>query len=502
MATQLVDPFGFPVNSRQLSLHDATRNSGERPSWPVLTGGIHEHTSYFDHRVMLSAARRLWVNNDVLKGATFQKAMHAIGRAWEPEFVGEHKEWGDGATKWLSDEWYKIGNTAGENFDFKTWLYLCSVSIDRDGETGTLLTETATGYPQIQSIPAHRIGVRNNERVVAAGPYKGMRIESGAILSGTGRAIAFRVLGSTAAQDQDISADDLIVKFDPEWMDQRRGQSAFTGSINALRDSIQSESWELRAQLMASAFGLVEHNESGSFDPSDPSAALDGVAAETTGFSTQTLEGGLIRYFKAGTGSKIESIGSDRPGETWENFQDRVIRKALMGMSWPYSLCWKPDGQNGTQERAEIEKARASIKDRQDLLETMACRVVGYAVSKAINLKIIPPYPGKDLGGFLKWKFTFPPLFSIDNGRDGQSRREDYKLGHLNTKHILAERGEKLIPHLYERAHEIADAKLIAEEVSKARNIKIEPWEMCMMGPNQVPAGINPDAIKPTVAAP
>jgi len=191
MATKLYDAYGYPIQSRGPQLIDATRQNNDRPSWVTATDAIHKSVSYQDWRTMISASRRLWANYDVLKGATSQKAMHAIGRALEPEFRGADKAWGEKATAWLLNEWYAVCDVRGENFDFKTDLFLSSQCIDRDGNAAILLTESAEGYPQIQLIGIHRIGVRDSAGIVSSGPYKGLRIENGVIMNKAGRSVWF-----------------------------------------------------------------------------------------------------------------------------------------------------------------------------------------------------------------------------------------------------------------------------------------------------------------------
>lgn len=485
MAAQLLDSFGYPIQSRGPQLLDSTRTNNDRPQWVTATDAIHKSVTYHDFRTQLSASRRLWANYDVLKGATSQKAMHAIGRAWEPEFRGADRAWGEMATKWLLDEWYPVCDARGDNYDFKTDLFLSSQCIDRDGNTAILLTETSDGYPQIQLIGIHRIGVRNNERIVAKGPYKGLRIELGVIMNKAGRPVAYRILGSDETLDEDISARDLIVKFDPEWADQALGFPAFSGSISFIRDNLQSHAWEHQAQLIASRIGMVEWNETGDLPADDP-ANLGRESTAASAGTLEKLEGGTILKYKAGTGSKVEFTKNERPGDAWESFQDRTIRMALLGMNWPYSLCWKAEGLTGTQERSEIEKARTSIRDRQDLLEPVAKRLVGYAVSKAVKLGILPPYTGADIGGSLMWAFSKPAEFSIDKGRDGKIEIDNYKIGWGLTRDHLAKNGMKgtVKDHFIARANEIADMIEATAEVSKARGVEIDPRQIQMLTPN------------------
>jgi len=478
-AKPLVDQFGYPVSyggGRRL-IDAGNPSSRDMPQWDVVMEGIHKSVSYTDWKTLVSASRRLWANFGVIKGATAAKAMHAVGRAWEPQFMGEDKAWGDAATAWLRDQWYTVCDVRGENYDFKTGLFLDSISIDRDGDFGCVLTETEDGYPQIQYVPAHRVGHRSGSDIILPptlangqpNPYAGLRCLLGVVFNKNGRPVAYSVLGSTAEQDELISARDFILKYDPEWYDQARGFPSYTDSINFVRGALVSHEWEQRAGLMASALGLIEYNETGAAEPTDPKTVLGGNGDGAGGgaFTHQAFEGGMIRYFKASSpGSKLQQFQNQRPGEEWDAFQDRVIRIALLGLGWPYSLTWKPDGMNGTQERSEIEKARTSIKDRQDLLFPVARRTVGYAVSKAINLKILPPYRGSDLGGQLKWGFSMPPQFSIDHGRDGNSRREDYKLGHRNLVDIWASDGLAYRDQMNRRDVETRDLVERAQKIS------------------------------------
>jgi hypothetical protein len=101
-----------------------------------------------------------------------------------------------------------------------------------------------------------------------------------------------------------------------------------------------------------------------------------------------------------------------------------------------------------------VAKVNRTVQDRQDLLRPAARRRVGYAVSKAVKLGILPPYRGTDLGGSLKWGFTTPPTVTVDAGYANADAREAYKLGMRTLTEILAEGGRTLGDHLDERERE------------------------------------------------
>lgn len=515
MPAAILDPFGFPAHSGSGGrVLEASRNDSKKgPPVVVVTESISKSVSYWDWRVVLAMSRKLWANFGPIKGATASKAMHSIGRAWEPEFLGEDKEWGKIATEWLQG-WYRLCDVRGGIYDFKTNLYLASISIDRDGDFGVLLTQTEDGYPQLQHIPADRIGMRYGSVGIVGndvtteisqpdgttkpqkGVYAGLRIQHGVIYNSRGRPVAVRILGSTPEDDRDVSTRDFIMRFDPEYYDQSRGFSAFSGSLDFIRGAMASHEWEQQALLIAGTIGLIEHTESGALDPNDGAVTIGSAATATSAatLTTQTLEGGMIRAFRAGSGSKLEQFKNERPGEAWDSFNDRIIRIALNEMNWPYSLTWKPDGMNGTQERSAIEQARSSIADRQDLLRPLAEQEVGYAISKAINLGQLPPYKGRDIGGFLKWGFSVPPQFNIDHGREDQQWREGYKLGLVNVGDYLRRDGQKadVKAHWKDRAYEEADKLAAIAEVESERGVKIDPRTIQMFTPNDQPQGTEP----------
>ena len=176
----------------------------------------------------------------------------------------------------------------------------------------------------------------------------------------------------------------------------------------------------------------------------------------------------MIRYFKAGSGAKLEEFLSNKPGPAWEAFQERIFKKALVGACWPYALCWPGAGLTGPAERSQIELARATILDRQELLSSVALREIRYALSKAMKIGRISRSTD-----WWRWKFTLPPKFSIDNGRDGQSRREDYKLGHKNLRGILGEQGIAYEHHRRERKEEVEDLLSDALEVAKEKDMPL-----------------------------
>ena len=486
MASTILDQHGNPYQHRRPA-RAAEGNAGMRPYEAVEMKDIGDLVPSWDRKTIVSASRKLYLNEEILKGAIEQKSMYSVGRAWLPKFQGEDKTWGDRACKWLAEEWYQLCDIRGTEYDFTTTLYTTSNAIDRDGEGWELLTEDKTGYPRVQQIPAHRVGCHyaTNSGYIKEGPYRNAKIRDGIAYNRLGQPVAASILSEDGKTEQWVSYRDLIHNFDPSWQEQGRGLPAFTASINALRDMLQSHEWERHALMMMSAIGLIEKNETGGPDLGDPGSMLTGGVSGTTagtGVTVETFAGGMMKYFRANSGGGIEQLKNMRPGPEWESFHDRVIRAALVGVGWPYSL-WKPSGQ-GTAERNDISKAQLAVEDRQEILKKSARRKVGYAIAKAIKLGILEP-----TADWWRWDFTMPKKLTIDDGRVSKELIEMWKAGHTNQTDILGMLGKTLPEHLTERAEEIALSKVIAKEVGAKHGVEITDDEMAMRNPNGSNAG-------------
>ncbi len=434
----------------------------QRPYEPITANPIASDVSLSDWTVLVSDSRKLFCNLGPAKGAICDKAVYSVGRAWDAKFCGDDKEWGKKAEEWVNEYWYPVADVRGGMFDFKSDLYTASVSIDRDGEIYVFLTQSEDGWPQIQLIPATRVGQRNNDGEVKEGPYKGLKLVQGIIFNDSGRAVAYRVLGETSDKDVDYSARDLIQVFDPEWADQVRGFPAFTHALLDLKDLRTTQGYEKVAAMIASSIGLIEKNEIGAPDPNDVMNVLRKSTQSLTDSGTagptaviQNYQGVTARFFRAGTGSGLEQLKSERPGDGWEKFMNRLIRNACAGAGWPYELTWNSAELGGANVRLLVARAMRTVEDRQDLLRPVARRAVGYAVAKAIKLGKLPVN-----GEWYKWDFAMPARISVDYGRDGNSDREDYKLGLTNLTAILSQQGISLEQHIAER---VAENELLEE---------------------------------------
>lgn len=473
----ITDQYGNSVSSNRKLINASSRYDRGIPWQPDFARDIDVLFDQLDWRTTLSASRSVVSNNGVIKYAIQQKADSAVGRAWEPEFKGTDEDFATAAKDWLRS-WFLTCDVRGNLYDFKTNINLDSVAIDRDGGVMVLLTETKTGYPQVQHIPAHRCGSRGYSKIVESGKYKGLKIKNGVVQNKYGAPVAYLILGDTAADDEYIDSQNIVNIADPEYHDQSRGIPSTSHGINELRKSAQSKEFELMAQMMLSAHALIEYNESGGVDLDDPSVQLTGDVGDDDRLAIQTYSGGMVRHFKSNSGSKIESISHNRPGDMWDTFQDRILRETL-GPIWPYELAWKKDGLNGTSIRNVQTSARCMVERRQDVLYHPMVRIIGWAISKAIKIGQLPPSDD-----WYRWGFTMPPKITIDPRNDSKTQIEEYKLGAVNMTGILQEKGKTHADHIRERCAEIIERKTIQGEYESKYGVEIDDRELQMLTPN------------------
>ena len=235
---------------------------------------------------------------------------------------------------------------------------------------------------------------------------------------------------------------------------QLRGFPIFTSALMDLRDLTTTQGYIKQAVAAAASIGLIEYNDTGMVDPMDPSVALqDGPQQCNPQLYSEELMGGMVRYFRAGSGNKVEQINNTMPSDSTNSLMERLIRNSLLAAGMPPEFYWEPKG-TGANVRLIAQKVNRTIQDRQQVLAVSAKRRIGYAVSKAIKLGLLPQYRGKDEGGMLRWDFNFPPTLTTDIGHAGNDAREAYRLGLRTMTEILGESGRDIEQHLDERAAE------------------------------------------------
>lgn len=401
---------------------------------------IHRNVSNYGRKTLTDLGRWMFYNIPEVQGAVLEQANLATS-TFIPQYVGRNKDWGAQAESWLR-EWHKIMDVTGWPFDYETYVQFLVIHPIVDGDFGTLLTETDSGYPLIQTIQSHRIDADGAEEV-ESGELKGKTIVDGVIVDELHKATAYRIKTSgdgEKAQFIDVPARDMFLSFCPLAPNQVRGFSALASAAFNLQDRDESRKFELLAQKAFASKTLIETNEDGEANTAAnliQSAATFNDDGSKAAFDTEKLEGGTITYFKARTGSDLQAFAWDRPSANSQEFQERTLRDAFKGSEWDVLFSIDPKGTGGAAMRVIVEKINAVLQKRRRLVEKACRRVDGYAISKAIKLGLLPPDPD-----WWKWEYQGPADISADRKYDSEIDIEEISQGLATKKSAIARRGQ------------------------------------------------------------
>lgn len=411
---------------------------------------FHRNITARGRRTLMDIGRWMFWNIDTLRASILEQADLAVS-TFLPQYVGANAAWGGMAEDWLG-EWHKIMDIAGPPFDYESFTAGLILSQLVDGDEGILLTGTPvgsdeTGYPMIQRIPAHRIWSVTD--IVQGGPFDGATIIDGVIVNDYGRAIGYRVNDDRSQITPnseigyiDISAQNMFIVFEPLFPGQLRGLSRAALSSFTWQDSAEFDRFEMLAQKAFSAHTLIEDNETGDLDPAKALVAGTNEATFDSSGNKQTMDeqvlhGGIYRYFKAGTNSKLTAFAWDRPSQNAQNFQNRKIRDAFRGTEWDSFFSLDPQAVGGAPMRVIVEKINRVLGKHRRRVAKACARVDGYAISKSIKMEDLAEDPD-----WYKWEYQGPGDVTADAKYDSDVALQEINQGLSTRKKECAKRGD------------------------------------------------------------
>lgn len=342
-----------------------------------------------DRLLLMSMGRWLYANNSLVAGSVDDQAAIISGEL-TPQFAGEDSSWGTLAEQWLEDH-DRLCDVRGDLYPMQTLQRLWMLHIIRDGDVGVIFTEGAGGYPLLQTIPSHRI--KGDGKAGPDSPWEGRRLVDGVVVNDVGRPLAYRVYEDGLAKYQDISAVDMKVRFLPRYADQVRGFSALGCAMVDFQDVDEVRRFELIAQKLAASIVLAETNETG-LAPDTAENLLGEDSTETNAdanIAMHTMQGGEIRYFRSGTGGKLDALKADRPTPAQQQFADSIIRQAMAGMGWSTDYFLDPSKVGGASMRVVVERINRHVgMMRSQCLFPLARSVDAWRLAKAMKEEMLP----------------------------------------------------------------------------------------------------------------
>lgn len=432
---------------------------------------IDDLVNQYDMMKLIGQSRSLYHNNPLVKAAIDKKASFTISNAFEYRSLSKTK----GLQDTLNDamkQWGKIAEVSGKTFNDVLWL--TSMSLDVDGDVFWLLTETKEGYPQVQLIEAHAVGSRQSGKIDHGNLYE----EKGVLYDKkTKRPIKYRILGKDESQDKLVSVKDMIRVSEPSMS--QRGIPLTAACMRLMQDLEHSQDLLLTQHLLAASQSFVIHNETGSADEVDLSD--DESYSDSVGVEVVNEGGGENRYFKAGSGSKMEMITNQNPALPWQQYQDTLTNLCMLALDMPKTFVGMNDG-TGVNDRLAIQQAAKTCVDRMSLLVPFASRLCNWAIAKMVKNGYIKAELTAD---WYECYFTKARSITVDFARDSKMILAEYDAGIKNLGQILADDGRDLEPHIRERYREEAIRIRIKQEVEQEFDVKLDDLKARLISSNQ-----------------
>jgi len=488
MASLIVDQFGRPFEIGGAQRYAGTEDTRYRLDRPRLDGDMALLLSREKHRMILRDARWIRESYALVGGAVDQKADYVSASGYLPEFEGRDSAWARRAKEKLEAA-LNIAEVRGDLFDWdELWWTICTL-LDVDGSVFVLLTETATGFPQIQTLEAHRIGSRSlasalvgdtdaltpvrdestGEWRMVRGVYRGRRIVNGIIYDAAAREIAYRVLGDDPSQDRDIPASDMVHITHPKWMSDGRPFPSIAYSALDWYDVKEARDLQKQQQKVHASLSLIESNETGKAPviPGLGQSATTAAAPSTNGApQVQMLQGGLVRYVRSG-GGDIKAHESQSPSDGWRSFDQTIVAGALFGMAWRAEM-FDLSRLTGAGIRGFADNINTAILARHKRLARHCRRIVRYVAAKLIKRGDLAESPD-----WWRWSIPQPPEFSVDPARAQQQDRENIRFGLDSTPDAI----RRTLGCGYERVLR-AQAEYVATRKAIAAEFNLQPDEI------------------------
>lgn len=377
-------------------------------------------------RQLLSESRTIASRGQVA-AAIWQKADYVSASHWRPYFTGEDSDWGEQAEKLLEDTKNNCC-TRGDRFPWRALWRMSIPTRAADGGFFVLLTSNADGWPLLQPIEAHRIGQRGSGQTVGEtdalssftmidgtkaqqkGVYAGLRIVNGIIYSRQGMEVAYRVLGATSDQDEDISAQDMIHIGAPRWYSEGRPLPEIAPALLDLAGIQMSRTAQLDGQIIDSKLTVIEENQTGTQD--QLRNAINPSRSGPTGQMTnpELVERGTFRYVKSGSGS-VKPYESRRPSAEWMGFDQRMSSVAIAAIGWRMEML-DPSDLRGAATRGFQDQINTAILNSFHDASPAVVRCTRYRIAKFIQLGMLKDHPE-----FMSWDVAPPPEFTVDRGQ-------------------------------------------------------------------------------------
>lgn len=427
--------------------------------------------------ILISQARDVAINLGEVKTIVTAMSRFSIGSGLEPKSKCEHDECAREYDEYFAD-WSKDCDVFSRA-SFNQVQMLVSETIDIDGDIGVAWVQDAMGKSKLQLFESHRIET--------PGEYEDGKkkiIIDGVEFNKVGDIIAYwvreirpkAVFNAEYTKHRMIPAENFKLVFAPSRAVQFRGISSLAHGLNDAMDIAELLAASKVGLKIREGIGMIITNESGVASPEEDPSYTFRAEDIPTNFETRwssdsdnpvnfdVMAPGYVPRLKMN--EKIQDLNSDRPGEVFNTFVDRLIGRICSGIGIPFDLLFPNRNHNptGPAMRAIMTRAQATFDCRSNLLENKLCQPVwNWVIGDGINKGVLRQAHNWD-----KVVWRRPPKFTIDAGRDSLASLSELKGGLQTLQDDAAGRGldwsEIMDQRLVEGERMLTNAQILSKK--------------------------------------
>lgn len=408
---------------------------------------------------LLRKARFLYNNHGIAKRIVNGLARMVAGTGLTPQAATKDKAWNVRAEKYFAQQTdsafaFDVGGRYGFGASQQAQLRFKY----RDGDSASVLTESAAGNARLAFFEGHQIGTGSP----AYGDASTAQWNDGVLPDRNNRATAYRILGDKGATT-DIAAQDLIFFCNYERAGQHRGVTVLSGAVNHLLDAAEITGFIKTGVKLANQYGYwVEYPQN-----SAPGAetASQRVGGNKNQQRIQTPSGPvtLKQIYGAGAipdlppGATLKFNSSSHPHPNNLSLIEFLIRDIAWGVGLSPEILWNIAALGGANTRFVLADAQAWIEEQQaELVRLYNSRVWIYTIAKGLKNGRLPKCEDPEW-----WNHVWipPARLTVDFGREGNLQIEQLKMGVITYSRALGWQGQDFETHTNRWLDEIAFIK-------------------------------------------
>lgn len=389
----------------------------------------------FARSEVLSITRYLVNNNSVMERILTLCESYAVNSGILAQAATSDSAFNDKSTnyfdRWASSPFCSVTNEVN--------LYDIQKLIVRElliaGEIFLVLTKAETGYPQLIPVVS--------EQVKSTGKKSDKSIE-GIFYNEQGKATAYQIFFEDKKATVVDAANVIHLKRFKN-VNQKRGISAFSASLNSIRDVKDLQSLEKKSIKVHSALAATVSKRSGEMGDGlfggQRRTAKTPTPTNTVASRNTLLEkvfGGAIAYL--GEGEKVDLVQSSRSTEGFLKFIELLLRDVCLNIGLSYELVVNPTALSSAATRFIIQDADFLFKSLQNVvIDGCLNRLYSWVIASAVKDGKLPVCKDPD---WFSVSWVKPQSATIDAGRKDSAELAFVEKGLVSYDNFFSSRGK------------------------------------------------------------